>query len=146
MLSVLVLGAGAPKPASEAVPRISGMLGVAGCQVVLGASQRTGDPTGLLFPFYFELDTTRVPETDSYRVLLPADDLKRWAGTWRWWIDGDSLYIEATAGEQAYYLAARLDGASWEGTLVATEGAPVASWDVRGRSEACPRGERADGR
>jgi len=140
--ALLLLCACSAHPPIYLAPGPRDAAAVAGCHVILSARQRSGEPTGLLFPFYFELDTTGVLGTNSHVVRLSPDDLNRFAGTWRWRLEGDSLHVDAVAGNQAYHLTARLTGASWEGTLVATEKAPVAGWDVKGRKEACPRGWR----
>ena len=116
------------------------VLAVAGCHVLASAVQRVGQPTDLLFPFFFELDSMPRPGADSAArtFRFSRDDLNRWAGDWSWDLAADTIRVDAIAGEQAYHLRARLDGAEWSGVLVASEGGPVAEWEVKGRRVPCP--------
>jgi hypothetical protein len=134
MLGCTGRGAGAPSPAD---PR--------GCYVIRHAVQEWGEPTDFLFPYFFGLDSADAARVDGNgpvpgrRILLPRDDLNRYAGSWWWEVRADSLILNAESGGSAYRLVNQLQGTAWQGRLTATaDGEPLAVWRVAGNRTACP--------
>jgi hypothetical protein len=125
-------------PACASAPEVSPAV-VAGCHAITAATWVEGDTTlDLLFPFFFELDTTALPGASGRVVRLPRNDLNRQGGAWSWRVSADTVLVDAVSMDGAWRLRTRPHGAEWTGTLVAERQIPIARWRVEGRWVPCP--------
>jgi hypothetical protein len=109
--------------------------------VVLRRQQLAGDSLELLFPGFFGLDTGNAAggAAGDHRVLLPRDDLARFAGAWSWRLASDSITVAAAGGGQGFSLSFHPVRDGWEGRLTAWVEPLRSQWALGGRRVDCPR-------
>ena len=117
----------------------------AGCYVVLARHQVEGPVLELLFPAFFQLDTTPRSDRTGLTVRLPRDDQARFAAGWTWKGTGSGAEVGTPGADQGFRLELQHAQQTWDGLLHAWLGDTVAIWRLEGRRVACPPGLVAAG-
>lgn len=116
--------------------------GPLGCYVILEVRQTGGETTDFLFPGFFGLDSTPLPNAavSGRVVLLPHDDLSRRAGSWSWMERNDSIVLTTITPTEGWHLGFTRSGRRWQGRLSGWADSLTVAWTVGGRQVDCPRG------
>lgn len=104
-----------------------------------------GDALDPDFPFVFGLDTVATSRggVPAYRVLLPPDDMIRWARGWNWVPDGDGAELEIAVEDAGFRLHLETVASGWHGRMLAWDAATRGEYLLAGPRIACPAGMRA---